>query len=213
MRWRPMRWTRWIAALFAIGSVCFAIGPAPGYVDLVGEGADGVTFFVGSIFFTSAAMLQLLTTPRRPAGNWWAALIQAAGTIFFNISTFAAMNEALDTMAKNRLVWTPDVYGSICFLVSSALAYWGVRHVRGTREFRIGILNLAGSVAFGISAVASFIVPSTGTELDLAAANWTTAIGAVCFLVGALILWSSDPDEAAAPAVPDAQRRVDPAGL
>jgi len=208
-----MRSPRTIGLLFALGSVCFLIGPAPGYVELVGSGADGVTFFVGSIFFTSAAMLQLLATPRRPAGNWWASLIQAAGTLFFNISTFAAMNEALDTAAKNRLVWAPDVYGSICFLVSSGLAYWGVRHAHGTPDYRIGLLNLAGSIAFGISAVASFIVPKTGTELDLAAANWTTAIGAVCFLVGALILWSSDPDEAPAPAVADAQRRVDAAGL
>jgi hypothetical protein len=208
-----MRWHRPIGALFAIGSTCFAIGPAPGYVDLVGSGADGVTFFVGSIFFTSAAMLQLLATPRRPARDWWASLIQAVGTVFFNISTFAAMNEALDTAAENRLVWAPDVYGSICFLVSSALAYWGVRHAHGTPDYRIGLLNLAGSIAFGISAVASFVVPETGTELDLAAANWTTAIGAVCFLVGALILWSSDPGEAAGPAVTDAQQRVDAAGL
>src|SRR4051794_26401351 len=182
MTLRAMRWHRWIGALFALGSVCFAVGPAPGYVDLVGSGADGVTFFVGSIFFTSAAMLQLLATPRHPAGDWWASLIQAAGTLFFNVSTFEAMNEALDTAAKNRLVWTPDVYGSICFLVSSALAYRAVRQMHGTPDFRIGLLNLAGSIAFGISAVASFIVPDTGTELDLAAANWTTAIGAVCFL-------------------------------
>jgi hypothetical protein len=208
-----MRTTRWIGALFAIGSVCFAVGPAPGYIDLVGSGADGVTFFVGSIFFTSAAMLLLLTTPRSDAGNWWAALIQAAGTLCFNVSTFEAMNEALDTAAKNRLVWAPDVYGSICFLVSSAIAYALVRHARGTEDHRIAVLNLAGSVAFGISAIASFIVPSTGSELNLAAANWTTAIGALCFLWGALILWSSEPDDSAEPAVADPPRRVDAAGL
>lgn len=208
-----MRWHRLIGALFAIGSVCFAVGPAPGYIDLVGSGADGVTFFVGSIFFTSAATLQLLATPRSQARDWWASLIQAIGTLFFNVSTFEAMNEALDTASKNRLVWAPDVYGSVCFLVSSAMAYWGVRHMHGTSDFRIGLLNLAGSIAFGISAAASFIVPETGSELDLAAANWTTAIGAVCFLVGALILWSSDPDEASPLAVADAQRRVDAAGL
>ena len=88
-----------------------------------------------------------------------------------------------------------------------------MRHARGTDDLRIAVINLAGSIAFGISALASFIVPSTGTELALAAANWTTALGALCFLWGALILWSSDPDDAAAPAVADAPRRVDPAGL
>jgi hypothetical protein len=208
-----MRTTRWIGTLFAIGSVCFAVGPAPGYIDLVGSSADGVTFFVGSIFFTSAAMLLLLTTPRSDTGNWWAALIQAVGTLCFNVSTFEAMNEALDTAAKNRLVWAPDIYGSICFLVSSAIAYALVRHARGTEDHRIAVLNLVGSVAFGVSAIASFIVPSTGSELDLAAANWTTGIGALCFLWGALILWSSEPDDSAEPAVADPPRRVDAAGL
>ena len=43
-----------------ISSACFAIGALPGYVSLVGVGADGVTFFVGSIFFTSAGTLQFL---------------------------------------------------------------------------------------------------------------------------------------------------------
>ena len=49
-------------------------------------------------------------------------------------------------------------------------------------------MNLAGCVLFGISAIASYIVPSSGSVLDLAAANWTTALGALCFLVGALML-------------------------
>ena len=49
-------------------------------------------------------------------------------------------------------------------------------------------MNLAGCVFFGISALASFIVPSSGSILDLAAANWTTALGALCFFIGALLL-------------------------
>jgi hypothetical protein len=31
-------------------------------------------------------------------------------------------------------------------------------------------------------------VPSSGSVLDLAAANWSTALGALCFLIGALML-------------------------
>jgi hypothetical protein len=46
---------RWMALLFAIGSTCFLVGPFPGYAQLVGAAATGVTFFVGSIFFTAAA--------------------------------------------------------------------------------------------------------------------------------------------------------------
>src|SRR3954470_5906982 len=107
----------WIGILFAIGSVCFFVGPFPGFINLVGSEADGVTFFVGSIFFTAAAFLQCLQTANA------AALVQLAGTVFFNISTFHAMADALDTESVNRLVWAPDVFGSICFLVSGVLAF------------------------------------------------------------------------------------------
>jgi len=184
-----------IAVLFAVGSTCFFVGPFPGYVQLVGSSADGMTFFVGSIFFTAAALVQFLTT-RLTGGrapDWWASGIQFAGTLFFNISTFDAMQDALDTRATDRLVWTPDVFGSICFLVSSALAYrlangsfLGGRRRDGPE--RIALVNLLGSVAFGISAVAAFVVPSTGNVLSLGAANFTTAVGAACFLVGSVLL-------------------------
>jgi hypothetical protein len=39
-----------------------------------------------------------------------------------------------------------------------------------------------------ISAVAGYVVPSTGSALDLAAANAWTALGALCFLIGAVLL-------------------------
>jgi len=184
-----------IAVLFGVGSTCFFVGPFPGYVQLVGSSADGMTFFVGSIFFTAAALVQFLTT-RLTGGHvpdWWASGIQFAGTLFFNISTYEAMQDALDTRATDRLVWTPDVFGSICFLVSSALAYrlangsfLGGRRRDGPE--RIAFVNLLGSVAFGISAVAAFVVPSTGNVLSLGGANFTTALGAACFLVGSVLL-------------------------
>ena len=47
-------------------------------------------------------------------------------------------------------------------------------------------VNLVGCVLFGVSAVAGYLVPSRGTILDLAAANWTTALGAACFLACAI---------------------------
>ena len=55
-----------------------------------------------------------------------------------------------------------------------------------------------GAFFFGISAVASFIVPSKGSILDLAAANWATALGGLCFLIGSLMLLSPDSGDAAA---------------
>ena len=167
---------RWIGLLLAIGSVCFAIGPFPGYVHLVGAGADAATFFVGSIFFTSAALLQLIQE------RGWATAIQFAGTLFFNRSTFLA----LDASNEASLIWRPDAFGSVCFLVASWLAW------REDRD-RISVLNLAGSVFFGISAVAAYIVPSTGDALDLAAANLNTVLGALCFLAGGILLMPRRP--------------------
>src|SRR4051812_25644915 len=64
--WAPARRLWWIAVLFGIGSTCFALGAAPAYVLLVGRAGDGITFFVGSLFFTSAALLQLLDSGPRP---------------------------------------------------------------------------------------------------------------------------------------------------
>jgi hypothetical protein len=58
--WAPRRASWWIGVLFAVGSACFFVGPFPGFVELVGSTADGLVFFVGSLFFTSAAVLQYL---------------------------------------------------------------------------------------------------------------------------------------------------------
>jgi hypothetical protein len=175
-----------------VGSTCFLVAPFPGFEQLVGSGAVGVVFFVGSIFFTSAALLQFLQAePRR--SDWWAALIQLAGTFFFNVNTFDAMKTGLDVHQTNRLVWAPDVFGCTCFLVASYLAYvevggHGVRRQTRTTDWWIAAVNLAGSVAFGVSAIASFVVPKTGNILDLGAANFATALGALGFLIGALLL-------------------------
>jgi hypothetical protein len=190
--WAPRRASWWIGVLFAVGSTCFLVAPFPGFEQLVGSGAVGVVFFVGSIFFTSAALLQFLEAePRR--SDWWATLIQLAGTIFFNVNTFNAMKTGLDVHQTNRLVWAPDVFGCACFLVASYLAYvevggHGVRRQTRTTEWWIAAVNLAGSVAFGVSAIASFVVPKTGSILDLGAANFTTALGALGFLAGALLM-------------------------
>ena len=48
--------------------------------------------------------------------------------------------------------------------------------------------NLAGSIAFLISAFAAYIDPETGTVWRLPLANLGTFVGAVGFFVGALLL-------------------------
>jgi len=191
---------RWMALAFALGSACFLIGPFPGYVQLVGDSADGITFFVGSILFTLGGAIQSrLAWPVRRSEDggraaWWSAIIQSAGTLFFNVTTYQAMHTALTSPEYDKLVWRPDWRGSICFLVSGAIAYrasprrgrHGWRPVRGEAGWWQPAVNLLGCVFFGISAVAGYVVPSTGSMLDLAAANWNTSLGAACFLACAL---------------------------
>lgn len=190
---------------FAVGSACFFIGPFPGFVQLVGAAADGVVFFVGSIFFTLAAAMEVREgTVRRGHRwgrdpSWWSAAVQFVGTLLFNLSTYSALQESLSTQQENRLVWAPDVFGSACFLVSGALAY-RVTAGRGLlprpmdRAGTTAAVNLLGCVLFGISALASFVVPSTGSILDLAVVNWCTALGALCFFIGALLSLPSSSD-------------------
>ena len=60
MRAEPARLNSAIAWLFMLGASCFALGAVPVYVRAVGAAADAMTFFVGSIFFTSASYCQLV---------------------------------------------------------------------------------------------------------------------------------------------------------
>ena len=104
------------------------------------------------------------------------------------------MHTAVTSSEYNKLVWRPDWRGSICFLVSGAIAYrasprhrWhGWLPVRGGTGWWQPAVNLLGCVFFGISAVGGYVVPSTGSVLDQAAANWNTALGAACFLACAV---------------------------
>jgi len=210
--WAPHRASWWISILFAIGSLCFVVAPWRIYLDAVGGRAVGVTFFIGSIFFTSAALLQWLESVNtdyesheaaggsfrafvwRPRGiDWWSSGIQLIGTLFFNITTFRGMTVTIDSGTYNHLVWQPDALGSICFLISGYLAYVEVTRrllARPPRtvEGSIVAINLLGCILFGISAVTGFVLPKTGVEVSQALTNATTSLGAVCFLIGSLLL-------------------------
>jgi hypothetical protein len=200
--WRPDRLAWWMGVLFAVGSLCFALAAIVSQWASAPRPAIGVTYFVGSIFFTAAACLQWRSAAREPRGvDWWASVIQLAGTLFFNVSTFAGMKHGFDARQSDLRVWTPDVFGSICFLVSSELAYAEVCHrwvcLRArSLSWRIVTLNLVGSIAFGVSAVTSLIEPSTQEPVSAAIANAGTAVGALCFLAGAVML---APEAARAP--------------
>jgi hypothetical protein len=193
--------------LFAIGSSLFALGAVPSYAAAAGLRATALTFFIGSVFFTSAALLQYreavdglpaagTRTPRRlwvwaPRDVAWSACaVQLAGTLWFNWSTGNAVRLNLAAATEDQRVWRPDAFGSAAFLVASALAWMdagGDRHAP-TRDWWIGAANMLGSIAFGVSAVASYVVPATGDVWNAELSNLGTLVGAICFLVGAVLL-------------------------
>jgi len=210
--WAPGAVAWWIGVLFAIGSVCFALGSFPPFATTVGANPDNLTYFIGSLFFTTAAFLlyfETASTATSLAGagrrglrtlfrvqhhriDWWAALIQFAGTLWFNRTTLSALVVGLGASSGHHPVWRPDALGSICFLVSSWLAWAEECHGRfawrpSQIPWWITLLNLVGSVAFGVSAIASYVTPS-GQLLSLALTNLGTFVGAVCFLAGAVLL-------------------------
>jgi hypothetical protein len=207
--WAPDRRGWWIAFLFMVGSLLFAAGAFPPTAAALGNNA-ALVFFVGSLFFTSAAYLQYyeatnegddlsgrgrthrLIGRRTGSLGWWASSIQLVGTLAFNVSTFTAM-QALTAKQEELLVWAPDVVGCVCFLTASAFVILETGDpVRGTLfrspESRISAINMLGSIAFAISAVGAFVVPSTGELLSLPLVNIFTFIGAMLFFAGAALL-------------------------
>jgi hypothetical protein len=203
---RSLAW--WISALFGIGSVLFAVGSFPATAGALGDAA-GPVFVAGSVFYTIGAYLQYFeatnasqvvgdhTRGRRLVGvnaasaGWWASAIQLFGALWFNVNTVEALR-SLSSRQEEALVWAPDAIGSVCFLIASYLLlmeacgrWWCIRG--RSVPWRIAMINLAGSIAFGISAVAAFVVPATGAELSAVWANGATFVGALCFLIGSLI--------------------------
>jgi hypothetical protein len=216
MQWRrQFVWTprdpEWrITMLFIVGSALFALGSFPPYSQFVDGRAVGITFVIGSLFFTTAALsatVQVIDEDRsngtrarwwsesRVARLRWAAVIQLAGTLLFNVNTIDAIITAFDVEETNRLVWAPDFFGCIAFLVASHLYWWDTRRRRDDHgneprdsEWWSSLLNYIGSVFFMASAIAAFTLPTTGEVVNIAIVNFGTFVGAICFLVGSYVL-------------------------
>ena len=192
------------ATAFVIGGSLFAIGAA-----LAQAGASPSlylsVYLVGGVFFSCggfASLVQVVNEPDQPGGlvpsrwRWWAsepgrlawlsALVLFAGTLVFAVNLVDSFIQGLGSAVENRLVWSPDMVGCVFFLVSGHLAM--VEIGGGWRFWRrrdlgwwIVAVNQLGSILFMVSAVASFVRPSTGDELAVGVANWGTLAGALCF--------------------------------
>ncbi len=218
--WAPRRTGWWAGVLFMFGSGLFALGGAMGtwpdmpLIRSIHPSHTGWIFFVGSLFFTSAGYLQWLevingdvgttatpgSAPRRWLFYGWrprnlgyvAVAAQLIGMLLFNVNTADAMISGLDWIDEDILVWTPNMFGSICFLVASHAAVMEVSHRYWTWQFHslswwITAVNMLGSIFFMVSAVASFVEPG-GALAAPWLANFGTFAGAVCFFVGGYLL-------------------------
>jgi hypothetical protein len=167
-------------------------------------------YLVGGVFFCTggyASLVQVINEPDEPGGvtparwSWWSrepqrlawlsAAVLFAGTIVFAINLVDSFIEGLGAGEEDRLVWSPDIVGCALFLVSGHLALVGIGGWRFWRRRDLGwwivAVNQIGSILFMVSAVASFVRPSTGDEVAVGIANWGTISGALCFAIAGLM--------------------------
>lgn len=190
--------------LFMIGSSLFALGSAPGISSIASTATVNVIFFIGAWFFTTAGLEQLALSgastvedPAAPGGRvyraeWLAAAWQSIGTVLFNVSTTAALHATTIGEQQHR-VWRPDAGGSVAFLISAVFVLIAYAQISAKRFWNPADpgwwgaqINLIGCIAFGVSAIGSFIF-SDGSTLNTSLATWGTFIGAICFFLASLI--------------------------
>jgi hypothetical protein len=95
---------------------------------------------------------------------------------------------------EDRRIWRPDFFGSSLFLVASAFGVLSVSSLilkasPGVVPRGIAWLNMIGSVFFMASAVASYVLRSTAEMLASQVSGAGTLLGALCFLVGASLMF------------------------
>lgn len=210
----PKQLNGWIATLFMIGAALFALGCVLYLAGSKNEFVLDSAFFIGSIFFTSAAYCQLhqSITQFDVAATWkqvlqqefecqphhiafLSAFSQFIGTLMFNINTFDAFFD-LGWIEQDLLIWVPNILGSILFQISGCLAvyenggrFWPSFKQNLNINWWIIFINFFGCVAFLLSALLAFVVPEPATSLFTTWSTSFTLFGACCFFVGAFLMW------------------------
>lgn len=197
------------ATAFVIGGSLFAIGAA-----LAQAGASPSlylsVYLTGGVFFSSGGYASVVQVANEPDDlgdlapsrwRWWSreprrlawlsAAVLFAGTLAFAIDLVDSFIGGLGTTAEDRLVWSPDMVGCALFLVSGHLGLVAIGGWRFWRRRDLGwwivAVNQIGSILFMVSAVASFVRPSTHDELAVGVANWGTLTGALCFAMAGVM--------------------------
>lgn len=180
------------ATAFLIGGSLFALGAALSQAGF-DPTACATIYLVGGAFFSTGGYASVVQVRGEPRLQRTSALVLFAGTLVFAINLVDSFIQELSPAAEDRLVWSPDMIGCALFLVSGHLAmagiaggFWRVWRRRDLGWWIIAV-NQLGSILFMVSAVASFIRPSTGDALATGIANWGTLTGALCFAIAGLM--------------------------
>jgi hypothetical protein len=198
------------ATAFLIGGSLFALGAALAQAG-IDPTACATIYLVGGVFFSTGGYTSVLQVVNEPSSadaapvrwRWWSheprrlqwlsAVVLFTGTIVFAINLVDSFIAELTPAAFDRLVWSPDMVGCALFLISGHLAmagisgrFWAVWRRRDLGWWIIAI-NQLGSVLFMVSAVATFVRPSSEDLLSTGIANWGTLTGALCFAVAGLL--------------------------
>lgn len=213
---RSIAW--WIAINFMIGSFLFVLGSfIANHTSQVASfftQGNNLTwiFFIGSIFFTLAAGLQLLEAingdisdinRQKTQWRWWvwkphnagyiASLVQFLGTLLFNMNTGVGFISDMNTTQLEIYNWSPNVIGCIFFLIASYIAMIEVTHKLWSFQPRliswwIVVLNMLGSVAFAVSAIYSWLEITSHDTWWSWGVNGFTLLGGVCFFLASYLL-------------------------
>lgn len=191
---------------FTIGGLLFAAGAT---MAMLGWGPANATYALGAVFFTSAAAVQWRASVHHFPGwrherrraeadltspDWLAAVVQFAGTLYFNVMTIRALTvQPWEVTSYDSEVWHPNVMGCLLFLVASLIALHPLSRERRHRLVRgrsklIVYANLVGSVCFAVSAIASYAIPP-GVIHHPDANNIGTFVGGLAFAYAAVLMW------------------------
>ena len=126
--WAPGARGWWIAVLFAVGSLVFALGAIPAYASATGARWDALTFFIGSICFLVASALAWFEVchgwaawrPRSWA--WWITLANLIGSVAFGVSAVAGyINPATGQLHNAERSNLGTLIGALCFFAGALM--------------------------------------------------------------------------------------------
>lgn len=213
--WQRPAYNWWTGLAFSIGSMLFMLGAALSLIpNSLSATQIGIIFFSGSIPFTTAGFLQNFQAanaadfspdaPHSPERThllgwrpdnlgWLSTFTQFVGTVAFNFNTFDAIDPAAEWYLQDLTIWLPGMLGSVLFLVSGYLAFMETSHAYWSwkprdLDWQIVFINFLGCIFFMTAGILAYVPKGTEPNWIVDLANIHLWIGALCFLLGALLM-------------------------